>query len=336
MKLTPKVRKTLDIATRLLIAAMSLGYIFYRISWLSHEQVSAFFNVVISGNGLIAILFSLVLLMFVNWGLESLKWKLLIGLSENISFRKSFLAVLGGLAVSIFTPNRTGEFLGRVFILKKTEPLKAILLTIVGSFSQLLVTILVGSLAFLVFAPQYLTPFIPESARYVNWLVASLIGISAMALFLFFNIPALKRLKFTFPTRYSEKITDGIAALSACPRRLLFNTLIISGLRYLVFSLQFYLSLSLMGVQMPLVYALQVIPVIYLVLTAIPTVALSEIGVRGSVSVFIFGLLASQSDFRPDNPLAVVSATTLIWLINIAIPSLAGVLVVFRLKFFRR
>jgi len=280
--------------------------------------------------------FTLIVLLFINWGLESFKWKLLISRSENISFGKAFQAVLGGLAVSIFTPNRVGEFMGRVFILQKTDPLKAILLTIVGSFSQLLVTIVFGSVAYVFFAQRYLASFIPKSEWLVNGVSFTLITISGLVFFLYFNISALHRISFAFPAKYSERFTNGINTITGCSRRLLFKVLMISASRYVVFSVQFYLALLLTGVQVTPIQVLQVIPVIYLILTSIPTVALTEIGVRGSVAVFVLGLLAGNSGFDAGSSLAVVSATTLIWLVNIAVPSLAGVVVVFRLKFFRR
>jgi hypothetical protein len=117
---------------------------------------------------------------------------------------------------------------------------------------------------------------------------------------------------------------------------LLLKTVLLSALRYLVFSSQFYLAILLMGLNFTAVQCILVIPVIYLVLAAIPTVALTELGVRGSVSVFLFGLVAGSGVLDAEASLAVVSASTLIWLLNIAVPSLAGVLVIFRLKFFRR
>ena len=35
--------------------------------------------------------------------------------------QKSLMAVFSGITISIFTPNRIGEYFGRVFILKKKE-----------------------------------------------------------------------------------------------------------------------------------------------------------------------------------------------------------------------
>jgi len=279
---------------------------------------------------------SLVLLMGINWGIESLKWKLLINQSEKVSFYLAYKAILGGLAVSVFTPNRVGEFIGRVFILRKTDPLKAIMLTIVGSFSQLMVTIVLGTFAYVFFARQYLSSLISESTWLVNGFSFTLILLSLLILFIYFNISALHRISILIPAKYSARIKSGINAMADCPRHLLLKTVLLSMLRYLVFSAQFYLAIRLMGLNFTVVQCMLVIPVIYLVLTSIPTVTLTEIGVRGSVSVFLFGLLIGTNGLDSGQTLAVVSASTLIWMINIAVPSLLGVLVIFRLKFFRQ
>jgi len=334
--LTPKVRKTLDIATRLIIATLSLSYIFYRIYSLPTGQVNTFFESVLRGTDVIYISATLIFLMFINWGIESIKWKILISQAEKVSFLTSYEAVLGGLAASVFTPNRVGEFIGRVFILKKTDPLKAILLTIVGSFSQLLVTIVFGTIAYLFFAPRYMKTLMFDSTWLVTGFSFTLILISLFALVVFFNISVLHRISIIIPDKYSARIKNGIDAMADCPKSLLLKTILLSALRYLVFSTQFYLAIRLMGMDFTALQCMLVIPVIYLALAAIPTVALTELGVRGSVSVFLFGMLSVSEGLDGGSALAVVSASTLIWFINIAVPSLAGVLVIFRLKFFRR
>jgi hypothetical protein len=334
--LTPKVRKTLDIATRLSIATLALSYIFYHIYALPSGQVNTFFNSVLNSSGVIYIPALLLLLMIINWGIESAKWKLLISQSEAVSLGKAYFAVLGGLAVSVFTPNRVGEFLGRIFILQKTDPLKAILLTIVGSFSQLLVTTVLGTIAYVIFAPRYLTPLLFESTWLVNGFSLTLLTLSLVMIFIFFNIPVLHRISILLPAKYTGRIKSSIDVIAGCEKPLLLKTVLLSALRYLVFSTQFYLAIKLMGLNFTVFQCMMVIPVIYLVLAAIPTVALTELGVRGSVAVFLFGLVYGANGLDDGTTLAVVSASTLIWIINIAVPSLAGVLVVFRLNFFRR
>ncbi len=336
MILTPKVRKTLDIAIRLSIATLSLSYIFYRIYILPEGHVRIFINSVLASNEFAYLFLGIVFLMVVNIGFESFKWKLLIQQSEKVSLFTAYKAILGGMAVSVFTPNRVGEFMGRVFILKKTDPITAILLTIVGSFSQLLITVVAGSVAYIVFAPKYLPSVIIESAWLIKGFSYTLAAVSLLYVFLYFNISVLKRISFVVPHQYWEKIKNGINAIAACPKRLLFIAVFLSAMRYLVFSIQFFLALHLMGLNFTVADSMMVIPIIYLLLVIIPTVALTEIGVRGSVSVFLFGLLTSSQTLNTSDSLAVITASTLIWFINVAFPSLLGVLVVFKLKFFRR
>ncbi len=336
MILTPKVRKTLDIVTRSIIATLSLSYIVYRLYILPAGQVDAFINSVLGNKNLIYHTIGLFLLMIMNWGLESKKWQWLIGRSEKITFGKAYEAVLGGLASSVFTPNRVGEFMGRVFILKKTDPFKAILLTIVGSYSQLLVTMIFGTIAYILFAPHYLTSLLFDSTWIVQGVSVTFITISFVMLIMYFNINVLHRISIILPEKYSTRIRNSIDAMADSPIPLLFETLLLSALRYGVFTVQFYIAINMMGPNFSFGQCMLVIPIIYLVLAAIPTVALTELGVRGSVSVFLFGMLVGGSGLNDVTTLAVVSASSLIWFINIAVPSLAGLVVVFRLKFFRR
>jgi len=334
--LTPKVRKTLDRSIRLAIATLSLSYIVYHIHVLSSAQLETFLHTVLGNKLLIVQSLFILVLMFINWGLESLKWKLLVKRSEEVGLWMAFQAVLGGLAVSVFTPNRVGEFFGRVFILKKTDPIKAILLTIVGSFAQLLVTMVLGTLAYMCFAPRYFSSEMLETQWISIGFAITLFSISLAMTFLFFNISFLHRINILLPEKYNARIRNSIDAIADCPTRLLLITLLLSTARYVVFTVQFYLAIQLMGSGFSFKECLLVIPVIYLVLAAIPTIALTELGVRGSVSVFLFGMLVGPQGLDAKTTLTIVLASSLIWFTNIALPSLSGVLVIFRLKFFRR
>ncbi|HHH50470.1 MAG TPA: hypothetical protein ENK52_05790 [Saprospiraceae bacterium] len=59
-----------------------------------------------------------ILLMPVNWIFETLKWQMLIQKFEQLSFFKTFKAILAGVTFAIFTPNRVGEYGGRVLFVK--------------------------------------------------------------------------------------------------------------------------------------------------------------------------------------------------------------------------
>jgi hypothetical protein len=66
----------------------------------------------------------------------------------------------------------------------------------------------------------------------------------------------------------------------------------------------------------------------FLILAIVPTIALAELGVRGKISIFLFGAFST-------NTLGIVLTASTIWLINLILPALAGSLFVLGIKFFR-
>ena len=96
------------------------------------------------------------ILMFLNWSLESYKWKYLLNKVEDISFYKAVKGVLSGLAIGFITPNRVGEFAGKIAYLKSENRANGALMSFVGSSAQLLVTIQVGLIA--IAASKYASP----------------------------------------------------------------------------------------------------------------------------------------------------------------------------------
>ena len=74
---------------------------------------------------------------------------------ERISIYTALKGVLAGISVSMIMPNRIGDYLGRVFILKKADRFQAVLATILGSLAQLLTTIIIGLIGVILFIPDY-------------------------------------------------------------------------------------------------------------------------------------------------------------------------------------
>jgi hypothetical protein len=93
----------------------------------------------------------------------------------------------------------------------------------------------------------------------------------------------------------------------------------------------------LFSVKIPIAHGLMTISVIYFVMTAIPTVTLAELGVRGSVSLYFIGeYFRKLGEISDSINLGIVSSTSALWLINLAVPALLGTLFVYRLTFFRK
>ncbi|MDP1620892.1 MAG: lysylphosphatidylglycerol synthase domain-containing protein [Bacteroidales bacterium] len=283
--------------------------------------------------GLLLVIF----LMFVNWSVEAYKWKFLIGKVEEVSFFKALQAVLTGISVSSFIPNRVGEFFGRIFILKTASRIEGILITVVGSMSQLLITILAGSFALLIFIPGYLSNAGFSHGYLYHSLVILVLSLNVLLVAMFFKLSFLNTLKERILRNGLKRLRKFFRIFAFYQNREMAIVMLLSFTRYLVFTTQFYLLLILFDVRIPYLNALVLIPIIYLIMAIIPTIALTELGVRGSVALYVFGLYFGN--FLPltgEIYFGVFAASTLLWLINLGIPALIGTIFVFRLQFFRK
>ena len=338
MKLSPKLRKTGNILIRIAIVGVVYLYIYYEIFYRRDISVlSTLIKRMLENQIFFTFFVSASVLMVANMLIEAKKWQFLIARVENISLFIAIKAVLTGLSVSIFTPNRVGEFLGRVFFLNKTKPIEGIFMTVIGSLSQLLVTLVVGCLALAFFLPIYYPPYDFVTELMMGALYVLGFFTNVLFLGLYFNISFITDLSKRFIKPQWKHMQHYIEVFSAYHTSELFKVLLMSLVRYIVFSSQFFLFLKAFGVPVSLTEALMVIPVIYLITTSIPTMALSELGVRGSVSVFFIGVfMRGHSIEVPDLELRVFAASTAIWLINIALPALIGTAFVFHLRFIKK
>ena len=70
-------------------------------------------------------------------------------------------------------------------------------------------------------------------------------------------------------------------------------------------------------------------------MTLVPSVALVDLGIRGSVSLYILGMYFQAAD-GSGMELAILAASTSVWFVNLIIPAILGTFFVFNLKFFRK
>ena len=118
-------------------------------------------------------------LMFINWSLEALKWKISVQSVQPVSFFRSLKAIFSGVSFSITTPNRVGEYFGRMLYMNEGNRLKIISLTILGSMSQLIVTILFGLSGLLILQFDIDKLNLPEWLQWVKniGIVGGIIGL---------------------------------------------------------------------------------------------------------------------------------------------------------------
>jgi hypothetical protein len=334
----PKLSKRWNRLMQAVILLAAYGFIYHQVfSGHGNSQLSGLLRE-FSTLGNEKILAAIILfMMLLNWGTEAVKWKYLIDRIEKVSFFLAVKAILTGITISTFTPNRVGEYFGRAFILKKAHPIDAIILTIVGSMSQLLVTIIFGTTAFIFLFPQLAS----QSSNWPGFVLPGLVVLSILVnagfLIIYLNVSAIRPLARYFLKKHWRKFYRYISVLSNIHPVVLGKVLLLSIIRYSIFFIQFYLALRLFGVRLSFPEALMLLPVIYLTLAIVPTIALTELGVRGSVSIYVISTYALFNGSAPgDMAEAILYAATLVWMVNLAFPAVIGTFFVFNLRFIRR
>ncbi|WP_374166426.1 hypothetical protein [Arcticibacter sp. MXS-1] len=113
-----KDKKTVSILVKVAVLILATSFIAYK---LHNNQNLHNFKLLIrdlSPVRVYSVLGIIFLLMLVNWILEAMKWKFLVKRIETISLWKAVESVFCGLTWAIFTPNRIGEYGGRVFFFR--------------------------------------------------------------------------------------------------------------------------------------------------------------------------------------------------------------------------
>lgn len=265
------------------------------------------------------------MMLFLNWGIEAVKWQQLLSPLEKINFFTAFKSVLVGCSVTMLTPNRTGEFGGRILFVKPENRIKAISATVVGSMSQLAITIITGAIGIVMLknetAGYKLMSELPWIFNEYVFFISAILGI--LIVLLFFKLSFITSVvnKFVF----LRKISTHMSFIKTYSGKVLLRLLIYSLFRYLVFILQYILLLKVMNVEIDFTTCFWLLAVFYLMLAIMPTIGFTELPVRAAASVMIIGLFS-------ENSLGIQAAALGIWLINLVIPSLIGGIFILRTK----
>jgi hypothetical protein len=269
------------------------------------------------------------LLLLLNWFIEIHKWKRLIGHIQQISFKRALRAILFGQALAFNTPNRIGDPLGRSVFLEEGKRLKGIALSVVGNMSQTIVTFVTGLLA-LVYLRVNIDSVTDHPAGvslfWYNGFVFIVTTGTLLYILAYYRVSwVIKRLekipviaKYRFLVEELENLhwkeLTGILLLSAC--------------RYVIYIVQYALLLQVFDVQVSVINIVCLIGVMLLVLSAIPSISLVELGFRGKVGLHLFGLVSS-------NTIGIIATMAGIWIINLVIPAIAGSIVMLGIRIFR-
>lgn len=276
------------------------------------------------------LLIAVLLLMCANWTIEAIKWKILMRPVQKVSMFTACRAVLAGLSFSMFIPNGVGEYIGRTLYMQEGNRLRSVPLSIVGSISQLIVTLIAGVAGLFYLKNTILTGAFAAKGLQAFWLSGLLYAVVVAALLfllIYFKISWFARWfeKIPFINRHKVFIEN----LEGFHWKQLTQILSLSVLRYSVFILQYLIVFHLFNVDINWVQAAFATAVLFLLLTVVPAVPnIAELGVRGEISRQLFGLLSA-------NAAGIVFSAAFIWIVNLIIPALAGTLFIIGIKIFR-
>ena len=246
--------------------------------------------------------------MPLNWGLETIKWKVL--LRSEVPLIRLLKSIVAGITVGFVTPGRTGEFAGRVMFLNDNNGAKVFYLSSIGGMAQTAASLVIGvPFVFIWSNNVFITEIVTASA--------------AVYLLAFFRFDLLNRLlsSLTFLQKYGLIIENG--DLPVIETQVYVLTL--SALRFAVYSLQYVLLLMFFGVSANLL-ALFTHSIVYLLAqTFSPLMPLLDFSYRGATALYVF------KNFSNNN-IAILSTVMIVWLINLVVPAIIGYLFILKRK----
>jgi hypothetical protein len=295
-----KAKQFLLVTVKLLIVTGALYYIYRQLQ----GDKSLNRNIISNYSSFQSILI-LVGFSTVNWIFEIFKWKHLVSSFTEISFFEAMKQSLGSLTASILTPNRIGEYGAKVLYFTKENSKQIVLLNFIGNSSQMLVTAFFGMIGILIIGLNF---------QVSNWVIFGVLIGSTLLLFLFKNVEI-----YGFSI---QKLVQKIASFSFAFHR---KNLLFSVLRYLVFSCQFFFLLLTFEIEIALEIAFGTIFSMYLLASIIPSIHLMDVAIKGSVAVYLFGLIGVES-------WKIIAITSLMWIFNLVLPVIIGSYFVLRFK----
>lgn len=314
------MRKKIGLVLKTIVVLISMSFIGIKLySDTQNNDVFAAFRQ-INTQRLLLLIPSFVM-VFINWGIETYKWQYIIKKIQPLPYKKCIKAVLAGITVAIFTPNRVGEFGGRILALERKNRIAGVFATLLGGYAQLLITLIVGAIAFPIYFKLYPSQF--ESFTKHNLLFAIAIVVILIALFVFFKIKFFALLFEKFIKNSKKK--RFVHFLSEYKSYELLKILFLSLVRYLVFTSQFLLLLYLFGINISFVQGIISIGLVYFLMSIVPVISMFEFGVRGTIAIMVLGIFSTST-------LGIIAATLLLYIINLAIPATVGSIALYKLK----
>ncbi|MBK6665201.1 MAG: flippase-like domain-containing protein [Saprospiraceae bacterium] len=285
----------------------------------AHQAVQMVWHKHLKGPNIFYLLICFIL-MPLNWLLESKKWQILMSPFVRLTSAHAIKTVLAGVAAGIVTPARIGEYGGRMITSAPELRPQVISATLLGSIAQNLCNILAG----IIFSYYFLkSQFGVTYLHGYTFLVVVSLQVGLMIV-MYYNLPKVANfIDALIKTKLTQKLSNKLRSLNLYNNRLLHKVLAISALRYVIYVLQYVLIIKFLGAAIAPDVLIGNITGIYLVQTILPIPAFFSVIARGELAILVW----TSAGF---DQVSALVATFGLWLINLIIPALIGLLIIYK------
>ncbi len=308
---------------KLAVTALILSYIYrtFRNEQKGISDIGEVFSNIWSAKHL-PVFIAMLVLVPVNWALESLKWQKLICRITPVSFREAMRGTLTGLAVGVAVPAQLGDTLGRVASLKSDRRLEAIGAALISNGIQFYVSVLAGASGWVLLKARL---DLPDAAKSVTDVILTTIMLLGPLVLAF-----RRQIDQWSPAKpFFRKVKEYLNVIGHYTGADLALSTAYGALRYLVFLTQFVLALSLFDFPVHVLQLAASVTLIFLAKTLIPAInVLGDLGLREFTALLVF----APFHLPPEQ---IIAATFLIWILNVLGPILVGIFLIWKYKWKR-
>lgn len=313
------MNKSIKIWLNYIIGATICVLLLYTIHHEIKEQLTTMSSDVWQNTGSPLLLLSCIALMLVNSFLESYKWYTLVSWAEPVKYKQALASYLAGIAFSIITPNRIGEYPGRILYMGGSNTFKYINISVSGIVSQLAGIYCIGFIGLVYYNLAYPAP-IAKAA------LAACILINILIALVYWRFEAW--LPYMAQNKYLRRFALYGKLMNRVSTGNKIRVLALSILRVSVFTAQYLFLLRWLNVEVPVVQGFCLAALFFWIMAVVPSLALTELGVRGAVSLYVFRHVST-------NTIGILAATGGIWLLNLIVPSVLGSILIIRMKWLK-
>jgi hypothetical protein len=301
-----KTKQFLVVLIKFSIVTGAFYFIFRKLSDYNIQEFYHFVNPLREQDLLLAWPVLIVLgLSCANWTFEILKWKFLVEPVQGVSLADAFKQSMAGCTASLATPNRIGDYGAKILYYPLHLRKKIALLNLLGHMGQMSVTTAFGVIGLLLYTAQYDTIF-NTHMNISGMFLSVIIAIIVMGVLVHKKI-AIRGFSLNQILRFA----------SGLPIKTYVRTLGFSIIRYLIFSFQFYYLLLLCGAELFYSEAMVLIASMYFLASLIPAFTFFDVAVKGSMAILVFAVVDISE-------LTILYISTIMWLLNFALPSIVG------------